>query len=426
MTFISEYIGDTQLIDAAREGRVADVVMLLAYGEDVNELMTNGYGVTALLEACFRGHTKVVAKLLAANADVNQAKNDGITPLIIACCEGHTEVVTKLLAANANVDQVQNDGSTALLFASRQGHAEIVKKLLAANANITLADKLGDTPLYAACEEGHAEVAALLLAANADVNQGDNEGRTPLWIASQHGHPKVAEMLLAANAEVNANPISDAEDDGVPPLKVAIVNGHLGCVQVLSSYGASRVFVFGPDDTAERCATEYGHHHILAYLIRSSDWSTPLHHLKILTPERAFVLLRGGADVDASAEPSGQTPLWIAQDLYAAGSAAVGTAAFLVLEAAKPWSRKTHQLFPAPARARVVELMLFGELLSREERFAAYGPQAVVDVWMTFVVPKAVNRSYKPRVNYEETLLGKMPDLSRRLAALGFSAVGDA
>ena len=37
--------------------------------------------------------------------------------------------------------------------------------------------------------------------------------------------------------------------------------------------------------------------------------------------------------------------------------------------------------------------MLIGELLSREERFAAYGPQAVVDAWMTFVVPKAVSRN---------------------------------
>ena len=40
--------------------------------------------------------------------------------------------------------------------------------------------------------------------------------------------------------------------------------------------------------------------------------------------------------------------------------------------------------------------MLVGELLSREERFAAYGPQAVVDAWMTLVVPQAVDRSSSP------------------------------
>ena len=73
-----------------------------------------------------------------------------------------------------------------------------------------------------------------------------------------------------------------------------------------------------------------------------------------------------------------------------------GTAAFLVLEAAKPWSRQTHKLFPAPARARAVELMLIGELLSRQERFAAYGPRALVDAWMASVVPQAVSIAAAP------------------------------
>ena len=40
--------------------------------------------------------------------------------------------------------------------------------------------------------------------------------------------------------------------------------------------------------------------------------------------------------------------------------------------------------------------MLIGELLSRQERFAAYGPQAVVDTWMTLVVPHTVARDYQP------------------------------
>ena len=75
------------------------------------------------------------------------------------------------------------------------------------------------------------------------------------------------------------------------------------------------------------------------------------------------------------------------------GGATEGTTAHLILESMKFWSPKTHQLHPAPARERAVELMLIGELLSREARFEAYGPRAVVDAWMTFVVPKAVCRS---------------------------------
>ena len=75
---------DTPLIDAARHGRVDDVVALVAGGADVNEPKTDN-GVTALYTASHNGHTEVVTKLLAANARVDEAINDGATPLLIAC-----------------------------------------------------------------------------------------------------------------------------------------------------------------------------------------------------------------------------------------------------------------------------------------------------------------------------------------------------
>ena len=64
-------LADTPLIGAARRGRAADVVALLADGADVNERMTSG--TTALLIACENGHDEVVTTLLAANADVNRS-----------------------------------------------------------------------------------------------------------------------------------------------------------------------------------------------------------------------------------------------------------------------------------------------------------------------------------------------------------------
>ena len=119
----------------------------------------------------------------------------------------------------------------------------------------------------------------------------------------------------------------------------------------------------------------------------------PLHHLEFLTPERALALLRAGADIHAAAEPGGPTPLSLAQDLAAAGRAAEGTAAFLVLEAAKPWSRKTHKYFPDPARARAVELWRWGFRFSRQ---FPREEQAMFDVWMTGVLGHAVTRDYRP------------------------------
>ena len=47
--------GDTPLIDAARHGRAADVVALLAGGADVNERKSTGLCSTPLIIACQMG-----------------------------------------------------------------------------------------------------------------------------------------------------------------------------------------------------------------------------------------------------------------------------------------------------------------------------------------------------------------------------------
>ena len=66
-------------------------------------------------------------------------------------------------------------------------------------------------------------------------------------------------------------------------------------------------------------------------------------------------------------------------------------AAFLVLEAAKPWSRKTHKYFPAP-RARAVELLRVGQWFKRLPNDFSIQ----FEVWETFVMPHMVTRDYQP------------------------------
>ena len=107
-----------------------------------------------------------------------------------------------------------------------------------------------------------------------------------------------------------------ADNGGITPMYYACMHGFLRIVQLLSSYGASRTFPFAaPLDMAEHYASHRGHHDLLAWLVRSRLWSTPLHHLEFLTPERALALLRAGADIHAAAEPGGPTPLSLALDL---------------------------------------------------------------------------------------------------------------
>jgi ankyrin repeat protein len=348
---------------------------------------------------------------------VNQVNNICVTPLFIACQEGHTEVVTTLLAANAKVGLASNRGLPPLYVACHNGHTEVVTKLLAANASVDQADDKGVTPLFIACQKGRTEIVTKLLAANADVNRATNKGITPLLCASQKGHTDVVAKLLAANAEVD-----QTDRRGSTPMAAACRQGNLSIVQLLCSYGASRTFTMpGHELTAEEFTADRGHHDLDAWLVRSRHW-THLHYVEIITPKRAFDLLRAGAAILVAARAGDSTPLALAQNLAAAGRANEGTAAHLVLEAAKPWSRQTHKLFPAPARARAVELMLIGELLSREERFAAYGPQAVVDAWMHLVVPKSVSRDRvqvvglkgRPELNGKTAWIGELNEAKGR------------
>ena len=141
----------------------------------------------------------------------------------------------------------------------------------------------------------------------------------------------------------------------------------------------------------EQLSRARGHTDLSAWLDSTRLWSTPLHHLQIVDAARAHALLRDGADLHAQAETDGPTPLSLARALHVQGAAAEGSTAALVLRAAQPWSPQTHALFPTDSRARAVEMLLMGHRLSRESRFEGESV-AVLDVWMTAVMPHLVLR----------------------------------
>ena len=165
---------------------------------------------------------------------------------------------------------------------------------------------------------------------------------------------------------------------------VAVLFGKAECVKVLSAFGASRTLTA----TAEVIAQSGGHAALRAWLVASREW-TPLHHVRAISARRARAPRHDGADIHAAA--SGATPLSLAQTMHAAGDAADGSAAHVVLRAAQLWSRTTHALFPAASRARAVTLLLLGLRLVREPRFEGEAG-ALADVWVEHVLPFAVAR----------------------------------
>ena len=140
--------------------------------------------------------------------------------------------------------------------------------------------------------------------------------------------------------------------------------------------------------TAEQVAARFGHADVLAWLARTREWTTRLHHLEVLTEAQARAELRAGADVHAAARAGGPTPLSLARDLLAGADDATpgAAAARLVLRAAEPWSKANHALFPAAARARAVELMSLASMLSHDPRFSCRAQQEMLDIWHAYTV----------------------------------------
>lgn len=266
-----------------------------------------------------------------------------------------------------------------LLCAAFDGRAQEVADLIARGADVNVVNQ-GITVLAKACAENHSNVASQLLAAGADINKAGHTGATPLHLASnRHGNDALS-LLLLAGAEVNK-----ADIDGKPPLYDAVFMENIDGVKLLSSYGATRTWPNG--DTAESFAARMNRTEVLNWLVSTRHWTTPLHHLEIIDASRARSLLRDGANIHAAPPnvPDAPTPVSLAQELKDAQEAPDGSPADLVLQAARPWSRQTHALFPAHARERAWALVLIGQRLSRNE-------QALMDLWLDVVMPQVVMR----------------------------------
>ena len=63
-----------------------------------------------------------------------------------------------------------------------------------------------------------------------------------------------------------------------------------------------------------------------------------------------------------------------------------------MLNAAKPWSKLTHSLFPLAVRKLAAALLRVGWDLSQQERFR-FEEMAIFEVWREHVMPHAATRN---------------------------------
>jgi ankyrin repeat protein len=217
---------DEELIEAADENNVSEVLRLLRAGADVN--VKNQHGWTPLHWAGIKGHVQVFQALREHGADIEVKSPSGKTPLHFACSYGNLPVVIELLNPN------DNNGTTTTILGKRMRQG----------ANTEAKTNQGNTPLHIAILSHHLPVLKALLSAGANILAANNGGRLPVHEAVSRRNPAVIKYLLQhAYATTRCLPlqellqdltwIGDSKSSDAPPLRAAFHQNLLGTDDVV-------------------------------------------------------------------------------------------------------------------------------------------------------------------------------------------------
>lgn len=275
---MTDWQGRTPVWYASEKGHIGAVIQLVAMVnkikfDKVNQLATSlnrpdNEGITPLGIAAQNGHTNVVGWLLTnAKANVNGAGHSQIAPLHLAAARGRYEVVQELISEGAKYNQAQDRLRVSPLHAAAyNGHADVVCSLLRSlpgvDVNLPDASQL-ETALHYAVHNGHADVVKDLLKHGADPNVESLSGSDPaLRFAGVTGGSRTVNVFTCQDL---LDPLSRMQGpirsyqtqhsktvtemsmiSGIRPLYIAVLAGHLECVQSLLKHPRIEINYQGP------------------------------------------------------------------------------------------------------------------------------------------------------------------------------------
>lgn len=320
--------------------------------------------------------------------------------LLNACQSGDLETIERLYETgmftssmwskakgiSMSVDSSAVTGETIAHVAAGHGHLNILMFLKDKGVPLEKRRHDGAQPIHLAAAYGKLEVLQWLHKQGASLRAVTSDGSEPIHFASrldENDMSTVNELIV----------VQWLRQNGVPA--ETVLNRVLG---VNNQNGS---FLFDMRSEYSYCPE------VIHWLQRTRHCCSPLHlvlesrlpaceDLHVGSAERALELLHNGDDPNhvrllnvVRHEPSAAT---VARLLAMDGRAPPGSAAALVIEAAKPWSPSNHHLFDRATRARAVDILLLGHGLA--DRVCPDGAQhaSLVDVWQTHVMPHAVVR----------------------------------
>lgn len=364
-----------------------------------------------LPEACRNGHNDCIRRFLRRQHGPTLSMDDAEPPLVIAAGAGDILALAMLLEMGHSVYACGRFELSAFEHAARNAHESCLEVLLnhirGVERDSAISTMLASALLSAA--DAHSPPCVrLLLDANVAPDAIGEASMPALCRSALCGHVLVVQELLRAGADVNWQSRA-----GHTALELVCIHhhqpaslrpeheSHVETALVLASYGARRRTAKG--ESVRDMAMCSGNVELADWLARTDEWSTPLHYVGLFpsrtapSPERTLALLREGADICAARRPGAPSPLSLAKARQARfhSSGLQGTCVELVLLAARPWSRRTHHLFPRPARLLAGALLAIGrELAARGGPGGGFGP--LLDIWEQFVIPMTVSREYAP------------------------------
>lgn len=241
---------DFNLMIAASNGHVSEIIRIIKEGADVNTETEEG--ATPLIFAVTNNHPEAVKTLLNYKSDVNKITSGYETPLLIAVKNANFEITESLIRAGAQVDYPNIYGATPLNLASVSGYLDIVDLLLYYGASVDIKAVDGTTPLLASIWAGYPDVADLLIQNGANMEARDTEGITPFMMAALNGDTLILDLLYKKGVDIYA-----VNNSGHNALTLSIFSGQISTTQYLLRTGKNWVKPEGPAISPYIVASKY-------------------------------------------------------------------------------------------------------------------------------------------------------------------------